>query len=206
MSYVLNKSFYSKDLHSLAKSLLGKLLVRTLEGGRRISGHIVEVEAYSQNGDPASHSYNGKTDRNAMMFGPAGTLYVYFIYGMYYCCNVVSGSSGTANAILIRALQAYEGLDIMQMNRHGKIRNKQMKRIDLCNGPGKLAQALNITNNENGLDLCNSNVQIHNSNVLNDFSLGQSTRIGISKGGKLMWRYYIRDNVWVSKNPKVYKV
>lgn len=202
MSKVLDISFYTKDLHVLAESLLGKLLVHTLEDGRRISGHIVEVEAYAQKNDPASHSFNGKTDRNAVMFGPAGKLYIYLIYGMYHCCNVVCGPEGVGDAVLIRALQPYEGMDIIKVNRNIKNKNTQTAIVNLCNGPGKLAQALSITKQDNGLDLYSSNVQIENSNALADFSIGRSARIGITKGKKLMSRYYIQNNIWVSKAPK----
>ncbi|MFA6618595.1 MAG: DNA-3-methyladenine glycosylase [Candidatus Neomarinimicrobiota bacterium] len=202
MSKVLNKSFYTKDLHVLAKALLGKLLVHTLEDGQRISGHIVELEAYAQKDDPASHSFNGKTDRNALMFESPGNLYVYLIYGMYHCCNVVSGPKGLGDAILIRALQPHEGIDIMQENRHIKTATSQAALRNLSNGPGKLSQALSITKEENGLDLCTSNVQIENSNALGDFSISCSRRIGISKGKNLKWRYFIQNNSWVSKAPK----
>ncbi len=191
MPNVLNSCFYRQDLHSLAKSLLGKLFVRILEDGQRISGHIIEVEAYAQADDPASHSYSGKSKRNEVMFGPAGKLYVYFTYGIHYCCNVVSGPEGQGDAILIRAVEPYEGKEIMQINRYGELRSDRRSIKNLCNGPAKLTQAFLITKNDNGLDLLTSNLQIQHSINFGDFRIAESTRIGISKGKELKWRYNV---------------
>ncbi|MCD6446841.1 MAG: DNA-3-methyladenine glycosylase, partial [Candidatus Marinimicrobia bacterium] len=117
----LSRSFYKQNLHALATRLLGSLFVRVLDDGRRLSARIVEVEAYAQKDDPSAHSYNGQTSRNEVMFGAPGHLYVYFTYGMHFCCNVVAGEIGQGNAVLIRALEPIEGIEDMLVHRYGDI-------------------------------------------------------------------------------------
>ncbi|MDR2428972.1 MAG: DNA-3-methyladenine glycosylase, partial [Candidatus Margulisbacteria bacterium] len=130
----LRQKFFEQPTVELAKALLGKYLVYG-----RLRGKIVETEAYLYRGDPGCHAHKGQTPRNAPMFGPAGRTYVYFIYGMYHCLNIVSGKTGEGEAVLIRALEPAQGLETMQKNR------RTLKLENLCNGPGKLTQAFGLT-------------------------------------------------------------
>ena len=132
----LGKKFFNQPTIDLAKSLLGKYLVFG-----NLKGIIVETEAYLGYNDPGCHASRGQTLRNAPMFGPAGNIYVYLIYGMYYCFNIVSGKIGEGEAVLIRALEPIEGIPLMQKRR------KTTKLENLCSGPGKLTQAFGITKN-----------------------------------------------------------
>ena len=134
MTEALPRSFYERDSREVAPDLLNKILV-----GRGASGRIVEVEAYIGSIDPGSHAYRGKTQRNAVMFGPAGHLYVYFTYGMHWCSNAVCGPVGEAQAVLLRALAPIDGIEVMYERRL-----KAKKDTDLCSGPAKLCQALGI--------------------------------------------------------------
>lgn len=184
----MGKNFFNKTTIDLAKALLGKFLVF---GDLR--GKIVETEAYLYRDDPGCHAARGLTARNAPMFGPAGRTYVYFIYGMYYCLNVVSGKTGEGEAVLIRALEPVDGIEIMKKRRKtGKIEN-------LCNGPGKLTQAFGITREHNNLCLLSGELQIHSSREKPEILY--SKRIGLSAGEELELRFYIAGNRFVSKHP-----
>jgi DNA-3-methyladenine glycosylase len=175
-----------------APRLLGCRLVRTLENGHVLSGRIVETEAYSQD-DVASHSYRGETPRTKVMFGPAGHLYVYFTYGMHYCCNVVTGADGHGSAVLIRALEPLEGQDAMHRNRRGQ------SGINLANGPAKLCQALQIAKSFNGHDLHREPLRLIVEPPVAQTTIVQTTRIGISSGQDVPWRFYIKGNPYVSR-------
>lgn len=175
----------------VAPRLLGCLLVRELSG-QQLIGRIVETEAYDQH-DTASHSNRGETTRTTVMFGPSGRLYVYFTYGMHYCCNVVCGPAGQGSAVLIRALEPLEGLDLMSQRRHG------LTGESLTNGPAKLCQALEIGRQENGHDLREPPLQLILQPALTASSIIQTTRVGISRAQDTPWRFYIRDNTYVSK-------
>ena len=198
----LPRSFYKQDLHNLALSLLGCVFVRVFENANRLSAKIVEVEAYSQQDDPSSHAYNGKTPRNEVMFGAPGHLYVYFTYGMHFCSNVVAGKAGTGNAILIRALEPIEGIENMYLKRYGTIKFDQKKTSNLTNGPAKSCQAYKIGRSENGIDLCGNKIWIEAGTELKKNRIACSTRIGINRGKELPWRYFIKENDWVSKPSK----
>jgi len=176
----------------VAQRLLGCVLSHDI-GGQRLSGMIVETEAYDQT-DAASHSYRGKTERTAVMFGPSGFLYVYFTYGMHYCCNVVVGGPGYGAAVLIRALSPLEGVEVMERNRKGR------SGIELTNGPAKTCQALAIDKRQNGVDLRNGPVRLELQPPLEATRMGRSTRIGITQARDVEWRFYIRDNPYVSKS------
>jgi DNA-3-methyladenine glycosylase len=142
---ILKQSFYVRDTLAVARELLGKKLVRKLND-RVLSGLICETEAYLGSTDSASHAFKGKTPRNAVMFGPAGVAYVYFVYGKHYMLNIVTGEEQDPQAILIRALIPLEGVKHMQRNRGGKGK-------DLTGGPAKLCQALTVNSVLNGCDV-----------------------------------------------------
>jgi len=180
------QNFFNQPTIELAKALLGKYLVYG-----NLKGKIVETEAYLYRGDPGCHAARGPTPRNAPMFGPAGRTYVYFIYGMYYCLNVVSGKTDEGEAVLIRALEPVEGIDIMIERR------KTIKIENLCNGPGKLAQAFGITKEHNNLCLLTGELQIHQCREKP--VILSSTRIGLSSGQDLELRFFIAGNRFVSK-------
>ena len=182
----LGKNFFNQPTVDLAKALLGKHLVF---GDLR--GIIVETEAYLYRDDPGCHASRGLTARNAPMFGPAGYTYVYFIYGMYHCLNVVSGVTGEGEAVLIRALEPVGGIELMQKRR------KTQKIENLCSGPGKLTQAFGITKKHNNLSLFDGPIQIYNSKIKPE--IVTSTRIGLSVGKELELRFFIKANKFVSR-------
>jgi DNA-3-methyladenine glycosylase len=175
----------------IAQRLLGSELVREING-QILRGKIVEAEAYDQT-DVASHSYRGKTPRTEVMFGPAGHLYVYFTYGMHYCCNVVVGGDGHGSAVLLRALEPIEGSEIMSKNRRGQTGE------NLTNGPAKLCQALVIDKKWNGHDLNEPPVRLIIKPPIAQTQIVQTTRVGISKARDVPWRFYIKDNKFVSR-------
>ena len=186
---ILPQDFYQKETKTVARELLGKLLVHETPQGT-IAGKIVETEAYLYPNDPASHSFRGMTKRNQAMFGPAGTAYIYFTYGMHHCLNVVTQAKG--EAILIRALEPMMGIELMKKNR------KMAKVKTLCNGPAKLMQALAIDKSQNQTDLTSPPLYIMDQPNLTDSQIAISFRIGISKGKDLPLRFFIRDNTFVS--------
>jgi DNA-3-methyladenine glycosylase len=176
---LLPRSFYRDSPDIVARNLLGKLIVRCL-GRKRLVGRITEIEAYMGVEDPASHTFAGKTPRNAVLFGPPGVAYVYFIYGMHYCLNFSCLPDGEPGGVLIRALDPVEGLDTMAALRH---LTPPAKPKLLTSGPGRLCQALGITRaNSNGLDVTRRDSPLQ---VLDDGFLPPSIlttpRIGISK-------------------------
>lgn len=176
----------------VAPRLLGSILIRTLPDGTELSGRIVETEAYDQS-DAASHSYKGRTPRTDVMFGPAGRLYVYFTYGMHYCCNVVTGPEGHGSAVLIRAVEPLEGSDIMTNNRHGR------GGYELTNGPAKVCQAFGIDRAWNGHDLREQPLRLILTQPLDADRIVQTVRIGIRQAKDMPWRFFIRDNPYVSR-------
>jgi DNA-3-methyladenine glycosylase len=182
----LGKKFFDKPTTDLAQALLGKVLVL---GDLR--GIIVETEAYLSKDDPGCHACNGMTKRNAPMFGPAGNTYVYLIYGMYHCLNIVSGKEGEGEAVLIRALEPVAGVEKMQK------RLKTNKIENLCNGPGNLTQAFGITKKLNNTSLTDGLLSVHDSKIKPEIC--KSTRIGLSAGKELELRFFIKGNRFVSK-------
>ncbi|MFU8896552.1 MAG: DNA-3-methyladenine glycosylase [Gammaproteobacteria bacterium] len=148
------RQYYARDAVSLARALLGQVLVRVLDDGTRLAGRIIETEAYVGVEDKAAHCYGGRrTARNEAMWGPAGHAYVYFVYGMHYCVNVVAEGPGRPAAVLVRALEPLEGLAQMRVHRSGKIPAERLGVRDLCSGPAKLAQALAIDRAFDAADL-----------------------------------------------------
>jgi DNA-3-methyladenine glycosylase len=183
---------FLKDAASIvAPRLLGCILEREVDG-HILRAKIVETEAYDQT-DAASHSYNGRTPRTEVMFGPAGYLYVYFTYGMHYCCNVVVGEEGYGAAVLLRALEPITGMDYME-KRRGRTGTES------TNGPGKLCQALGIDKNMNGHDLHDNPLRLVPQPALSNSVITQTTRIGISQAKDVPWRFYVTDSEWVSKH------
>jgi DNA-3-methyladenine glycosylase len=174
-----------------APRLLGCYLEREIDG-RRLVGKIVETEAYDQS-DAASHSYKGETPRSKIMFGPPGHLYVYFTYGMHYCCNIVTGNPGHGSAVLIRAVEPVEGEDVMAENRGGRGGH------EATNGPAKLCQAFKIDKTWNGHDLHQSPFKLVIKPALKQTRIVQTTRIGITQAKDQPWRFYIRANSYISK-------
>lgn len=198
----LSREFYNKDALIVAKELLGKVLVHE-ENGQKVFGKIVETEAYMGVEDKAAHSYGGRrTPRMEVMYGGPGFSYVYFIYGMYYCFNVVTREEGTPQAVLIRAVEPLGGSELMAQNRFKKPYHELTKSqiTGLTNGPGKLCGALQIDKSLNGEDLCGSKLYIEEGQK-EDFTIVSCKRIGIPNTGEAKdytWRFYIKDNKYVS--------
>ncbi|MGH1363699.1 MAG: DNA-3-methyladenine glycosylase [Calditrichia bacterium] len=190
MNKPLKRAFYERPTLDVARDLLGCRLVFD-QNGYRVAGRIVETEAYIGMDDPACHAAVGKTARNEVMFGQAGIAYVYFIYGMYFCLNVVSEAAGFPAAVLIRAVDPLEGIERMQERR-----NKQRLR-DLTSGPGKLCQAFDINRNQNGLDFCQSPLIILPGKTPD--TIVETTRIGIRVGTEKPWRFYDAASEHVSR-------
>jgi DNA-3-methyladenine glycosylase len=189
----LNKNFYTKKADITAKELLGKIIYRKTDYGI-IKARIVETEAYLDNIDLASHSYVGKTERNKAMFEEGSYTYVYKIYGMYNCFNIVTGQKGNGEAVLIRALEPLSDLELIYKYR------KTPKEKDLTNGPGKICQALNITIEDNMKDLMScKDIIVSEDSIKNEFEIVTTTRIGITKSVDLPLRFYIKGNKYVSK-------
>lgn len=187
-------TFFRRDARVVAPELLGWTLRSTI-ADTEAAGTIVEVEAYVGEGDDASHSRSGPTDRNRVMFGPPGHLYVYFSYGMHWCANVVCGEVGHGEAVLIRALAPTVGLDEMHARRPVARRDR-----DLCSGPAKLTQALGIDGAHNGLDLLAGHaVVLERSGTADPREVAVSTRIGITRSVEEPWRWYIADDPNVSR-------
>jgi DNA-3-methyladenine glycosylase len=187
MSFMpLGKKFFNHPAVDLAKALLGKYLVFG-----KLKGMIVETEPYLFRDDPGCHASRRVTVRNAPMFGPAGRTYVYLIYGMYHCLNIVSGKTGEGEAVLLRALEPVEGIPFMQKRR------KTKKTENLCNGPGKLTQAFGITKKHNNLSLIDGSLQVFDNKK--NYEIARSTRIGLSAGKELELRFFIKGNKFVSR-------
>jgi len=178
------------DAVTAARRLLGCELEREIDG-TIVRVRIVETESYDES-DAASHSYKGKTPRTEIMFGPAGHLYVYFTYGMHYCCNVVVGEEGYGAAVLIRAVEPIEGENILEYRRNGKAG------VELTNGPAKLCQALAIDRAMNGHDLEKLPLRLVMHPQLTEQQITVTRRIGISQAKDMPWRFYISGNRYVS--------
>ena len=194
----LEKEFYCRNLLVVAKDLLGKILVKK-NGKEILAGKIVEVEAYDGKIDQAAHTFIGKTKRNEIMFNDGGYFYVYFSYGAHYCCNVVTGKKGHGTAVLIRAIEPVNGVKKMIKNRYGRDLLNERERFNLTSGPGKVCQAMGINKSHYGADLTNSSIFILDSQKVRKDMIVVTKRIGIKKSIELPWRYYIKDNPYVSR-------
>ena len=181
MSKVIEKNFYAQNTVIAARELLGKYLVRRTLTGEILKGKIVETEAYTQD-EPSCHAYYGITKRSITMFESPGISYVYLTYGMYHCLNIITERKGFGAGILIRALEPVEPLS----NTHG---------------PGKLCRELNITRELNGINVCSkkSPLWLEYGENIDDSDVVQTTRIGIKLAADLKWRFYIKNNKFVSK-------
>jgi DNA-3-methyladenine glycosylase len=181
----LKRAFFARSVHEIAPELIGATL---LVNG--VGGIIVELEAYHHT-DPAAHSFNGPTPRNMVMFGPPGFAYVYRSYGIHWCVNFVCEEEGSASAVLIRALQPTHGIPAMRRRRG--LHDER----SLCSGPGKLTEALGITDAHNGLALDAPPIAIHARVGTPEIAAG--VRIGITKAVELPWRYGLKGSKFLSK-------
>ena len=175
-------------MHDVARGLLGWTILRDGVGGR-----IVEVEAYAPD-DPASHAFHGRTPRNGSMFAAPGTLYVYRSYGIHWCLNVACEPEGTGAAVLLRALEPTHGLQEMRLRR-GRAADR-----DLCSGPGKLAQALGITGDDDGTMFGQPPFTLQPP--IARVEVQSTPRVGIRKATELPWRYVVRETRWASRGPR----
>lgn len=194
----LERNFYTRKVLVVAKQLLGKVLVK-IERGKILAGKIVEVEAYDGALDKAAHTFTGKTKRNYIMFNEGGFFYVYFTYGNHFCCNVVTGKKNQGTAVLIRAVEPVAGIEMMIKNRYGRELLNDKEKYNLTSGPGKVCQAMAITRKHYGLDLTGDKIYILEQPKINSGKIVKAKRIGIKKSAELPWRFYIKDNPFVSR-------
>jgi DNA-3-methyladenine glycosylase len=197
--HILTAAFYRRDTVTVARELLGCILVSTA-GGQLTSGRIVETEAYLGSDDPGSHAATkGVTKRNAVMYGPPGRAYVYFTYGNHHMLNVVTERDGVAGAVLIRALEPLEGVPVMQCRRAaGRSAPDQLGLRDLTSGPGKLAAALGIDLTANGTPLDGSATLSVLERQGEPRAVLASGRIGLSAGHEAELRFYLEGSPYVS--------
>ena len=185
MPSLLRKRFFARSVHAVAPELIGVTLL--IDG---VGGMIVEVEAYHHT-DPAAHSFRGRTDRNAVMFGPPGYAYVYRSYGIHWCLNFVCEREGSASAVLIRALAPQRGTALMRRRR--KVADERL----LCAGPGRLCQALAVTDRHNGLPLDAPPFELRAGGYAVELAIGR--RIGITKAADHPWRYGLKGSPFLSR-------
>jgi DNA-3-methyladenine glycosylase len=198
----LPRDFYTRtDVLEVARDLLGKKLVVPGRSGTRVAGIIVETEAYRGPEDRASHAYNGRrTRRTETMYGIGGTSYVYFVYGMYNQFNVVTNVAEAPHAILVRAVEPSEGLDLMRRRRPGR------REYELTSGPGRLCLAMGIDRKLDQADLLGDRVWIEEGVSISPRQIARGPRIGIDYAEKWItkpWRFWVRDNPFVSKPNRV---
>lgn len=192
----LPKTFYLRSAVISAKELIGKYIIRKI-GRKILSGIIVETEAYTGRNDPAAHSYNRKTPRNAVMFEEGGAAYVYFTYGNHFCFNAVTGKKNTPSAVLIRGVEPVKGIEIMKKNRGTD------DMFSLTNGPGKFTKAFGIDRALDGVSLRGNRIYIAELTGDNKkYHILKSKRIGITKNTDKLYRFYVKDNPFVSTAPK----
>lgn len=191
---ILPRSFYQQDGLALAKGLLGKILLRRKDG-QLTGGRIVETEAYLGAQDPAAHSYKGNTQRTRIQFGAGGYAYVYLIYGMHCCMNIVAAPEGVPHVVLLRALEPVIGLEWMEQRRHtNRVQN-------LCSGPGKLCQAMAIDRSCYGMDLLGEELWLENEPEVSDQRIAVSKRIHIDYAGEAAnwpYRFCVADSHYLS--------
>ncbi|AIC14424.1 DNA-3-methyladenine glycosylase [Nitrososphaera viennensis] len=188
----LARSFYQRPTAEVARDLIGKVLVRSLNS-HRLSGVIVETEAYGHADDPASHACRGMTERNRVMYGEAGIAYVYFTYGNHHCVNVSARNGAPAGAVLIRSIEPVDGIEAM----------KSLRGLDnfylLTTGPGRLAQAMNITRRQNGADMTSPDSEIRIEDGPARQTIISTARIGISRATDVQWRFIDPSSAFLSR-------
>jgi DNA-3-methyladenine glycosylase len=186
-------AFFTRPTEVVARDLLGMVIVSTM-GGEVTTARIVETEAYLGYDDPASHGYlHRRNSRNQALFGPPGSWYVYLSYGMHWCANLVCQRSGLASAVLLRALEPLEGLDVMR-RRRGPVPDRE-----LCSGPGKLCQALGITRDLDGTRMARSEAAVHRPRSSEAATIGVTPRIGITKAADWPLRFVVAGSPWLSR-------
>lgn len=190
----LRQDFFFAKTEQVAKKLIGKLLVRKIDG-QYVAAKIVETEAYLFENDPACHASIGKTQRNTPMFGPGGTIYVYKIYGIHYCVNIVTETEEQGCAVLLRSAEPILGIELFERLRGN------MPFSNLLKGPGNLAKAFNFKLEDNGLSLFNSDLFIQEYEDISEVQIGITTRIGIRKGTHLPLRFYLKGSNFISHPP-----
>jgi DNA-3-methyladenine glycosylase len=193
MPRILPRSFYDRETETVAREMLGTILECRTDGGVA-SGIIVETEAYIGEHDPACHAAAGRTRRTEPLYGRPGLSYVYFIYGVHWCFNAVTRGEGLPSAVLVRAIQPVEGIELMRERRGPKVRG-----VNLTNGPGKLCAALGIDGSMNAQSLQRGQIVIREGSRIADDRIVEGPRIGITKAADWPLRFFIRDNEWISK-------
>jgi len=196
---ILKRKFYERETLTVARELLGKLLVHETDEGLT-AGKIVETEAYMGPEDKASHAYGSlRTKRTEAQYGPKGHAYIYFVYGMYYCFNVTSGRTpGKPEAILVRALEPVSGVEIMKK----RIANSKGSAINLTSGPGKLCMAMGMSTKQNGADLCAPPLHVDDGENIRKAQIAQTTRINVDYADEWKntpWRFLVNNNAYVSR-------
>ena len=195
----LAKRFYERDALSVARDLVGCLFVHDSSQGT-VAVRLVEVEAYRGEQDPGSHGYRGMTPRTETMFGPAGHLYVYFTYGMHWCVNIVCGPVGVCEAVLLRAGEPHEGVEILRANRPG-ITNDKL----LASGPARLAQSMGIAKAQDGESLLRGGsfycAEDEETTMMRAGDVAQTNRIGLAagKGDDIPWRFVVPGHPYASR-------
>ncbi len=202
----LPREFYTRDdTLQIARDLLGKILVVPTIAGERVSGEIVETEAYLGVEDKAAHSYSRRrTNRTETMFSQGGTVYIFFIYGMYFQFNVVAGQKNVPHAILIRAVEPIENIELMRERRCAKSKNPTVEIPDknLTSGPGKLCIALGFDKTFNNEDLLGERVWLEERRNLTEAEISVGKRVGIDYAEEYAekpWRFWVKDNAFVSR-------
>ncbi len=187
------RSFFNRDSLKIAEDILGYVLIRESTEGKT-SGIIVEVEVYRGEDDPASFAYRGKTKKSVPLYSKPGTIFVYLTYGMYYLLNIITEKENFPAAILIRAVEPLEGIELM-------IKRRKTKDLyNLTSGPGKLTQAFDIDHSLNGLDITSPTSPLYiNERTAEKKELVWKPRIGIKEGTDRLWRVYIKNNPFISK-------
>jgi len=191
---LVDRGFYRRPTLDVAPDLLGKVIVHKVDG-HVLAARIVETEAYLGNGDRAAHSARGLTKSTQVIFGPPGHAYVYLCYGMYECMNLVAEPDGQAGCVLIRAVEPLLGMEEIQRRRP-----KAKRPRDLASGPGKLTRALGVTRERNGVDVTRGELTVRAMHRSELFEVVTTTRVGISVSQDLPYRFYIKDNEYVSKH------
>ena len=201
---IISKEFYNRSALDVAQDLLGKILVREVDG-KILKGKIVETEAYIGLIDKACHAYNGRrTKRTEILYEEAGVSYIYFIYGLYHCFNVVTNKKDVAEAVLIRAIEPINELDYISNIRYNK-RYDELTKVqskNLTNGPSKLCLAYLLNKDLNAVKLYEKGAVYITDDNNEDFEIVESKRIGIDyaeEAKDFLWRFYIKDNIYVSK-------